>query len=326
MLRPLLVRLVCACLLALALSPASVRAQDYPARPVTLIVPFAPGGSSDVIARLVAERLAEHLGQPLVIENIAGAGGAIGLGRLAAASPDGYTLGIGNAGTNAAAYAINPNLKYTPSSFTEVGLVAKTNTILALKKTHAAATLADFIAEAKAKPGYATLGHAGVGSSNYLSCKIFAQAAGVDVTLVSYRGAAPALNDLLAGQIDGVCDNAASVSQSIEAGLAKGLVVAGPARLPNLPGVPSAQEAGLPAFQAQGWNVLYLPKGAPDPIVARLNAALRKACADDKLQARFVELGATAARPDELDPAYAHTLMQADVARFKPLLAGAKAN
>jgi tripartite-type tricarboxylate transporter receptor subunit TctC len=317
---------ILAMLVMLVILPIAARAEDYPAKSITFIVPFAAGGSSDVIARLVAEKLGDHLGRPLVIENIGGAGGAIGLARLASATPDGYTIGLGNAGTNAAAYTINPNLKYTPDSFAEVGLVAKTFAILALKKSHAASTLADFVAYAKANPGAATLGHAGVGSSNYLSCKIFMQAAGVEVTLVSYRGAAPALNDLLAGQIDGVCDNAASVSASIEGGLAKGLAIAGPVRLPNLPNVPSAPEAGLPGFQSQGWNVIYAPKGTPEPIIARLNAALRKAVADEKLQGRLNELGAIAAHADELEPAFARNLMLADTARFKALLAGAKAN
>jgi tripartite-type tricarboxylate transporter receptor subunit TctC len=170
-----------------------------PTRPITLIVPFAAGGSSDVIARIVADQMSQTLGQRIVNENVAGAGGSIALARAARATPDGYTIAIGNAGTNAAAYTIYSDLKYTPDDFVPIGLVAKTSAILAIKKDFPAKTLGEFVDYAKKSPGKLSLGHAGVGSSNYIVCKAFIQAAGVDVTLVSYRGAAPALNDLIAG-------------------------------------------------------------------------------------------------------------------------------
>ena len=291
-----------------------------------MIVPFAAGGTSDVIARTVAEEMAKQLGQPIVIENVAGAGGSTALARAARAEPDGYTIAIGNAGTNAAAYTIYPDLKYTPDAFVPIGLVAKTSAILAIKNDHPAKTLKELVDYAKKNPGKVTLGHAGIGSSNFIICKIFQQAAGVDVTLVSYRGAAPALNDLLGGQIDGVCDNAASVSPAIEGGRVRGLAVAAPARLSNLADLPTAAEAGLPEFQAQGWNALFAPKGTPEPIIAKLNAALRKALGDDKLQKRLVELGALAAGSNELAPDYTGKLVQNDTEKFKKLLAGVTAN
>jgi tripartite-type tricarboxylate transporter receptor subunit TctC len=310
----------------LAFVAAQASAQSYPAKPITFVVPFSAGGSSDVIARLTAEKMGDVLGQRFVIENVGGAGGAIALARVAQAAPDGYTVTIGNAGTNAAAYTIGTNLKYTPQSFLPVGLVTKTFAVLAVKKAQPAATLAEFLAYAKANPGKVTLGHAGIGSSNYLACKIFLKASGADITLVSYRGAAPALNDVLGGQIDGVCDNAASVSQSIEGGLVKGLAVAGPARLPNLPNVPSAPEAGLPDFISQGWNVLFVPKGTPEPVIATLNAALRKTVADEAFRKRLLELGTLTALPEEADPVFAERLVAADIERLRTLLAGEKAN
>jgi tripartite-type tricarboxylate transporter receptor subunit TctC len=301
-------------------------AQAYPSKPITFVVPFSAGGSSDVIARLTAEKMGEVLGQRFVIENVGGAGGAIALGRVAQAAPDGYTVTIGNAGTNAAAYTIGTNLKYTSQSFLPVGVVTKTFAVLAVKKAHPATTLSEFLAYAKANPGKVTLGHAGIGSSNYLACKIFLKASGVDVTLVSYRGAAPALNDALGGQIDGVCDNAASVSPSIEGGLVKGLAVAGPTRLPNLPNVPSAPEAGLPDFISQGWNVLFVPKGTSAEVIATLNAALRKTVSDEAFKKRLMELGTLAAQSEEADPAFAEKLVAADIERLRTLLAGEKAN
>jgi len=315
-----------ACALVFGLGGGPALAQGYPTKPITFVVPFTAGGSSDVIARLTAEKMGDALGQRFVIENVGGAGGAIALGRVAQAAPDGYTVTIGNAGTNAAAYTIGTNLKYTPQSFLPVGVVTKTFAILAVKKDHAAGTLAEFLAYVKANPGKVTLGHAGIGSSNYLACKILLKASGADITLLSYRGAAPALNDALGGQIDGVCDNAASVSPSIEGGLVKGLAVAGPQRLPNLPNVPTAPEAGLPEFISQGWNVLFVPKGTPEPVIAALNAALRKTVADEAFRKRLLELGTLAAQPEEADPAFAQKLVAADIERLRTLLAGEKAN
>jgi tripartite-type tricarboxylate transporter receptor subunit TctC len=240
----------------------SANAQNFPNHPITMIVPFAAGGSSDVIARTVAEQMGAALGQTIIIENIGGAGGSIALAKAARATPDGYTIAIGNAGTNAAAYTIYPDLAFTPDSFAPIGVVAKTFGVIALRKDFPASNVQEFIAYAKSHPGKVNLGHAGVGSSNYLICKSFVQAAGVDVALVSYRGAAPALTDAIGGQIDGVCDGATSVSQSIQGKLVKGLVVGSNVRLATLPDLPTSAEAGLPEFESQGWNGLFGPKGS----------------------------------------------------------------
>lgn len=179
-------------------------AQDFPKRPITMIVPFAAGGTSDVIARTVAEQMGIALGQTIVIENVAGAGGSTALARASRAEPDGYTIAIGNAGTNAASYTIYPKLPFTPDSFVPIAMVAKTFGIIALRKDFPAGDLTEFILYAKANPGKINLGHAGVGSSNYLICKSFVTAAGIDATLIGYRGAAPALTDAIGGQIDGL--------------------------------------------------------------------------------------------------------------------------
>jgi tripartite-type tricarboxylate transporter receptor subunit TctC len=310
--------------LALVLVSASHAADDYPTRPITLIVPFAAGGSSDVIARLVADQLSQTLRQRVINENIAGAGGSIALTRVARASPDGYTIAIGNSGTNAAAYAIYPDIKYTPDAFVPIGLVAKTSAVLAVKRDFPAKTLSELVNYAKKNPGRVSLGHAGIGSSNYIVCKTFVQAAGVEVTLVSYRGAAPALNDLIGGQVDGVCDAAASISPALEAGQVKGLAVAAHSRLSNLPDLPTAAEAGLPDFQAEGWNALFAPKGVPGPIIAKLHGALRAALDSPALRKRMNELGVTPPSPDELSPEYTQKLVQDDIEKLRKLLAGAQ--
>jgi len=304
----------------LAFAAGSAAAQDFPKHPLTMIVPFAAGGSSDVVARSVADQMGVALGQSIVIENVAGAGGSIALAKAARAEPDGYTIAIGNAGTSAAAYTIYPNLPFTPDSFVPIAMVAKTFGIIALRKDFPANNVQEFIAYAKANPGKVNLGHAGIGSSNFLICKSFVQAAGVDVALVGYRGAAPALTDAIGGQIDGVCDAAASVSQSIEGKLVKGLVVGSTVRLASLPDLPTSAEAGLPEFEAQGWNGLFAPKGTPAEIVAKLNAAARTAVESDIVKKRFADLSTVAPDAGEHGSEVLGHLVSRDVEKYRKLL------
>jgi tripartite-type tricarboxylate transporter receptor subunit TctC len=298
----------------------SASADDYPKRPITMIVPFAAGGTSDVIARAVAEQMAATLGQIIIIENVVGAGGSTALARAARSAPDGYTIAIGNAGTSAATYTIYPKLSFTPDSFASIGMVAKTFGVVALRKDFPASDLKGFIAYAKANPGKVNLGHAGIGSSNYLICKSFVQAAGIDVTLVGYRGAAPALTDAIGGQIDGVCDSAASVSQAIDDKLVKGIVVGSTVRLATLPDLPTSAEAGLPDFEAQGWNGLFAPKGTPPEIIAKLNAAARASVESDLVKKRFQDLSTVAPDANEHAPEVLQQLVTRDVAKYNKLL------
>ncbi|MDR6663472.1 tripartite tricarboxylate transporter substrate-binding protein [Tardiphaga sp. 1201_B9_N1_1] len=307
--------------LALVLATSvSASADDYPKRPITMIVPFAAGGTSDVIARAVAEQMAVPLGQTIIIENVVGAGGSTALARAARSAPDGYTIAIGNAGTSAATYTIYPKLSFTPDSFASIGMVAKTFGVVALRKDFPADDLKGFIAYAKANPGKVNLGHAGIGSSNYLICKSFVQAAGIDVTLVGYRGAAPALTDAIGGQIDGVCDSAASVSQAIDDKLVKGIVVGSTVRLATLPELPTSAEAGLPDFEAQGWNGLFAPKGTPPEIIAKLNAAARSSVESDLVKKRFQDLSTVAPDANEHAPEVLQQLVTRDVAKYNKLL------
>ncbi|SFD03803.1 Tripartite-type tricarboxylate transporter, receptor component TctC [Bosea sp. CRIB-10] len=316
-------RAALAMLAAIAVLP--VQAQDkYPSKPINMLVPFAAGGSSDVIARLVGEEMAQVLGQRIVMENMGGAGGATALTRAARAEPDGYTIVIGNSGTNAASYTIYNDLKYTPADFVPIGLVAKTSPMIALKLGFPAKDLNEFLAYAKANPGKISLGHAGVGSSNYLICRNFLKASGLDVALVSYRGAGPALNDLMGGQIDGVCDAATSLSGAVQGNKVKALVVATPQRLPSLPDVPTSTEAGLPAFQAQGWNAIFAPKGTPQPVIDKLNQALRTALSSEKLHARFKELSSVLPEKEEMSPEFVAKMVPAEIEKYKVLLSDGK--
>lgn len=300
---------------------AALADPTYPNRPVTMIVPFAAGGASDVIARLIGEEMGKALGQRIVNENTPGAGGSTALTRVARAAPDGYTITIGNSGTNAAVYHIYPDLRFTPESFITIGMVAKTSPVIAVKKDFAGGdTVASFIDYAKKNPGKVTVGHAGVGSSNFIICKSFLKAAGVEVALIGYRGAGPALQDLVAGQIDMVCDNATSVAQTIQSGQIKGMVVSSPTRLPNLPNVPTAQEAGVPAFQAQGWNAIMVPAGTPQPILAKLGQALQTAVNSNFVRTRFAEIDTQVPSAEEQTPAFMANFVKAEIEKYRLVL------
>ena len=318
-----LIKIALVCLAATGMARTAL-ADDYPTRPITFIVPFAAGGSSDVNARLISEQMSQQLGQRFIIENVAGAGGVAGLSRLTQAAPDGYTITLGNSGTNTAVYIFNPDVRFTHEDFAPIGMFTKSSAIVAVKKDFPATTLAEFIAYAKANPGRVTIGHSGIGSQNYLFCKAFVQAAGIEVTLVGYRGGGPALNDLIGSQIDGLCDSSSSVTPSIQSKLVKGMAVASNARLGNLPDVPTSAEAGLPEFQIQGWYALFAPKGTPAPVIARLNAALRKGVANKDYQKRLDDLGSFVAPDDEMTPDYLKAFVPREIEKFKKLLVDAK--
>lgn len=310
--------LLCAFLISTA---ASAFAQGaYPTRSITMIVPFAAGGTSDVLARVVAEQMSTILGQRIINENIAGAGGSTALARAARAEPDGYTIAIGNAGTNAATYTIYNDLAFKPDAFVAVAMVAKTFGLIALKKDFPAKTLKEFLAYAKANPGKVTLGHAGIGSSNYLICQTFVKAAGIEATLVGYRGAGPALNDLIGGQIDGVCDTATSLSGAITGKQVNGIISGSTVRLPSLPDVPTAAEAGLPEFESQGWNALFVPKSTPDAVVAKLNEAARKALATEAVTKRFADLSSVVPSAEEQTQPFIAKLVPDEIEKFRKLL------
>lgn len=280
--------------LSASLSAVPLSAQTYPDKPITLVVPFSAGGSSDVIARLTAEKMGEVLGHRFVIENVGGAGGAIALGRVAAAAPDGYTVTIGNAGTNAAAYTIGTNLKYGPQSFLPVGLVTKTFAILAVKKAHQASTLAEFLAYAKANPGKVTFGSAGNGSSNHLSGEALKLVTGAPMQHIPYRGSALALADVMAGNITFMFDALVTGMPPVQAGRVKALAVTSERRSPYASQVPTMAEAGIKGFSEVStdmWFGMVGPAGLPKPVLAKLNESLIRALRSTEVRERVAAQG-----------------------------------
>jgi tripartite-type tricarboxylate transporter receptor subunit TctC len=300
-------------------------AQSYPDKPINVIVPFAAGGPTDVVARLLGEHMSHTLGQQLVVENVGGAGGTTGMTRVATAAPDGYTLGVGNMGTQSAAPALYANLKYNPAtSFEQIGIANYTPQTIVAKNGTAAKDLKEFLAYLKDNSTKLSYGHAGVGSISHVSGTVFNAQFGFKPALVAYRGTAPALNDLVGGQIDYMVDQSLNVIPQIKGGTIKAYAVAAPARLEALPDVPTTKEAGVD-FIFSAWNAMVAPKGTPKAIVDKLVDALNKALDDPKVKARYTELGSTGPEAADRGPAGLQKLVDSEMARITPVLKEAMA-
>jgi tripartite-type tricarboxylate transporter receptor subunit TctC len=269
-----------------ALLCTAALAQNYPSRPVRLVVPFPAGGSADLIGRAAAKKMSEGLGQQVVVENRAGAGGTIGAVAVARSPADGYTLGLGTVSTLAMAPVVRANPPYDSlAAFTPVSLVASAPFILVVNASVPAKSLAELVALAKAKPGGLNFASIGDGTLQHFTGESFKSLAGVDIVHVPYKGVAPALVDLLAGQVQIGFDILASFQlQNLQSGRLRALAVLGPARVAQLPSVPTAAEAGLPGLAATAWFGLIAPKGTPGEVVARLNGEVRKAVASAELR------------------------------------------
>ncbi len=319
-------RLFCLLVLSMLLPFAAVQAQTYPSKPVTMIVPFAAGGPTDIIARIVGEHMSKSLGQQIVIENVAGAGGTTGSTRAKSAAPDGYTIMMGHMGTHGAAPALYPNLRYDPTKdFEQIGLVAGTPILIVTKKDFPATDLKSFVAYVKANSGKVNQAHAGVGSVSFTTCLLLSAQMGVKPTAVAYRGTGPALNDLVGGQVDYMCDQIVNLVEQINGGAVKALAIATAERSPVLPDVPTTTEAGLPEYQVSAWNAIFAPKGVPKEIVAKLNAALGAALDDPTTRKRLLELGSVIPDAAGRTPEALATLVSAEVARWTPILKAAGA-
>jgi tripartite-type tricarboxylate transporter receptor subunit TctC len=317
-------RMISGSLLALALLSAPAAAQ-YPNRPITVIVPFAAGGPTDVVTRLVGDHMSRTLGQTIVVENVGGAGGTIGMTRAAQAQPDGYTLAVGNMGTQSAAPALYPNLKYDPAtSFAQIGVVNHTPQAIVAKKDTAAGNLKDFIAYLKANHEKLNYGHAGVGSISYVSGLVFNSKFGLKPNLVPYRGTGPAIQDLVAGQLDYMVDQSLNVIPQIKGGTIKVFAIAAPERLSSLPNVPTTGEAGTD-FIFSAWNGMVAPKGTPPDIVAKLADALSKGLDEPAVRKRLEDLGATIPDPADRGSAALAKLVHMEVTRLTPIVAAARA-
>jgi len=295
-------------------------AQGYPNKPITLIVPFAAGGPTDVVARLIGELMSRTLGQQIVVEYVGGAGGTTGMTRLAKAAPDGYTLGVGNMGTQSAAPALYPDLKYDPAkSFDQIGIANYTPQTIVAKKDTAAGDLKAFIEYLKANSEKLSYGHAGVGSISYVSGVLFNSQFGLKPAMVAYRGTGPALNDLVAGNIDYMVDQSLNVIPQITSGTIKAYAVAAPQRLEALPNVPTTKELGVD-FIFSAWNAMVAPKGLPADVKAKLVDALNTALDDETIKKRYSELGSSAPQGAERGPEGLQKLVESEMARLTPAL------
>jgi tripartite-type tricarboxylate transporter receptor subunit TctC len=299
---------------------------QYPDRQITFIVPFAAGGPTDVIARIVGEHMARTLGKPVIVENVAGAGGTTGITRAANATADGYTIMMGHMGTHGAAPALYPNIKYDPTKdFTPIGLAAGTPILIVAKKALPAKDLKEFVSYVKANGMKVTEAHAGVGSVSHTTCTLLHSIIGTKTARVTYRGTAPALNDLVAGQVDYGCDQIVNLVSQIKAGNIRALAIATAERSPALPDVPTTKEAGLPEYQVSAWNAVFGPKNLPKDVTDKLVGALDKALDDESTRKRLLDLGSILPDKNGRTPAALQKLVESEVKRWGPVLKAALA-
>ena len=300
------------------------RAQDYPARTVTIIVPFAAGGPADITGRIVADIFSRHLGQKFVVENVGGAGGTTGTLRAARAAADGYTILSGHLGTNALAPAFYPNLGYDPQKdFAPIGLTVEYPELLVVRKDFPANNLNEFIAYAKSNPEKLNVGHAGLGSVSYIGCLLLHAAIGIKPAMIPFTGTAPVLNAMLSGQVDYECDPVLGTLSQVQAGNVKALAIAARKRSPLLPDVPTSHEQGLPEFDIAPFYGVFVPSGTPQAVVEKLADALSKGLNEEAVQKRLTELGADSVENGRRGPKALADLVKSETARLMPILRAA---
>jgi tripartite-type tricarboxylate transporter receptor subunit TctC len=305
----------------LSASSRAVRAQAYPTRPITIIVPFAPGGGTDVSARVVGEHMSRTLGQQFVVENYPGAGGTTGSIRAMRAIPDGYTIEMGHIGTHAISVWLYPQLAYKPDvDFEPIGLAMETPVVIVARKDFPPRNLEEFIAYVKANSEKLNMAHAGVGSIMYSFGLMLNSILGVRPTLVPFSGGGPATSALLAGQVDYACGATTDDAPHVPAGALKAYAIAADARSPALPNVPTTKEAGLPEFNAMPWFALFAPRGTPRLILDKLSDALDKALDDQKVRGRFSDLGGVVPDKARRGQQALRTLVKDEIARWAPII------
>jgi tripartite-type tricarboxylate transporter receptor subunit TctC len=301
------------------------RAQAYPTRTVTMIVPFAAGGATDVAARVIGEHMSRTLGHQVIIENVAGAGGTTGTIRAMRANPDGYTIEMGHMGTHAVSVLLYPNLAYKPDvDFEPIGIVVELPQLIVARKDFPPKNLKEFVAYVKANAEKLNMAHAGVGSGGFTFGLLLNSLLGVKPTMVPFNGAAPAVNALLGGQVDYMCLGIAEVGPQLQGGTIKAYAIGTTERHPNVPNVPTSKEAGLPEFQASQWTALFAPKGLPRPILDQLTDALDKALDDQNVRKRLLDIGGDIPGKAKRGQQPLAELMKSEVARWTPIINAAK--
>lgn len=314
---------VWAALFAILAVTGAARADDYPSHPITIIVPFAAGGPSDAMARVLAERMRTSLGQPVVIENVTGAGGSIGVGRAAQSPPDGYTVSFGHLGTHVANGAVY-KLKYDLVTDLEPVVLLPSNPMIIVSRNAVPATsLKELIEWLKSRPSPPTAGTAGAGSGSHIAGVYFENVSGVKLQFVPYRGTAPALNDLIAGQIDIIVDQTSNSIGQVRAGTIRAYAITDTKRLSSAPEIPTAEEAGLKGFNMTLWSGLWVPKGTPKEIVTKLNAAAVDALNDPTVRKQLESQGLEMTPKDQLTPEALGARQKAEIAKWWPMIKAA---
>jgi tripartite-type tricarboxylate transporter receptor subunit TctC len=300
-----------------------VRAQEYPARAITIVVGFPPGGSADVIARVVADRMRMSLGQPVIIENVAGAAGSLGAGRVARAAPDGYTFSMGSLGThvfNSALYTLPYDVV---DDFEPVSLLVSQPQLILARKTIPAKDLKELIVWLKENPGKASQLTAGVGSTSHVAGIFFQRETGTRFQFIPYRGAGPGMQDLVAGRIDLMIDQVTNSLPQVRSGSIKAFAVTAVSRLSAAPEIPTVDEAGLPGFYMGNWFGVWSPKATPKAVIAKLNSAVADALADPGVRQRFADLGVEIYPPQQRTPEALRALQKAELQKWRPIIKAA---
>ncbi len=307
-----------ACLSVFCLSQAS--AQEYPTKVITMVVPFAAGGPTDTVARLIGSPMSKTLKQQIIVENVLGAGGTIAANRVAKSAPDGYTLLIHHIG-HSTAPALYRKLPYNAlNDFEPIGLINEVPMTLVAKKDFPARDLKELIAYVKANKEKINLANAGLGAASHLCGMLFMSAIQTELTTVPYNGTGPAMNDLLGGQVDMMCDQTTNTTSQIKAEKIKVYGVTTKKRVASLPNVPTMDEAGLKGFEVSVWHGLYAPKGTPKPVIDKLAKALQAALKDDNVKQRFAELGTEPVAENRAAPAALHAHLKAEIDRWSPII------
>jgi tripartite-type tricarboxylate transporter receptor subunit TctC len=312
--------LMAATLAAVLQSASGAMAQTYPSRPITMVVPLGVGGSTDVIARIMAEGMRASLGQPIIVENTTGAGGTIGVGRVARAAPDGYTIGIGQWGTNVASGAIYPLQYDLIRDFEPVALIATQPFLIVAKKSMPANNLRELIAWLKANASKASQGNSGIGTPSHVGGILFQNAIGAHLTMVPYRGAGQSMQDLVAGQIDMMLDTPALSLPQLRGGTIKAYAVTAKSRLALAPDIPTTDEAGLPGFYFSFWHAFWVPRGTPKEIVADLNKAVVKTLDDPTIRNKLIELSQDIFPLDQQTPEALGAFHKAEIEKWWPII------
>ena len=295
----------------------SALAEDFPTRPLTMVIPFSAGGPTDVLGRVVAARMSEVLGQQVVVENVGGAGGMNGSYRISNAAPDGYQFVLGTVGTHAQGQTLYKKPLYNSlTDFTPVALLAEVPILLIVRKDLPPKNFKEFVAYAKANQAKMQFGSAGAGSATHLGCVLLNHVLGIDVTHVPYRGTGPAMQDLQGGRIDYLGEIITTAKPQVDGGTVRALAIFDTKRSPALPNVPTALEQGTPDLIAYTWNAIFLPKNAPQPIVDKLNAVAREAMKSPQVRERLESLGAQVVSEDRMTPEYLRKFVEAEIAKW----------